>query len=179
MIVDRVEEIDLSELWEMGHRFLLLDLDNTLLSWKAGKVSGPVVEWIGRARELGFSMCIVSNSLIKWRVLRLGKILGIPAINRAVKPRKSGLLRALRLLDAPRQSTVVVGDQVFTDVLGGNRLGLYTILVRPVDRREFCATLIQRILEKILLRRWKRQGILQEVAGNNGTKYIRAAEGNF
>jgi len=172
MLVEKVVDIDLEELKDMGFNYLLLDLDNTLLSWWSGKFPSKVREWIEKARNLEFKLCIVSNSLMKWKVKRLGKELGILAINRASKPRKSGLLRAIDMLGARIEETVIIGDQIFTDILGGNRLGMYTILVRPVSRHEFFTTVFQRFAEKLLIFRWKRKGILKEVPSQQGRKYI-------
>ncbi|MCL5037376.1 MAG: YqeG family HAD IIIA-type phosphatase [Chloroflexi bacterium] len=177
MVVEKVQDIDLQELKDMGFRYLLLDLDNTLLSWWSGKFPPMVKDWIEEARGSGFELCIVSNSLMKWKVKRLGRELEVPAINRASKPRKGGLLKAMDILGAKTEETVVIGDQIFTDILGGNRLGMYTILVRPVSRHEFFATVLQRAAEKLLIFRWKKKGVLKEVEGKKGIKYISSWEG--
>jgi uncharacterized protein len=177
MFVERVEQIDLSELKDRGFNALILDLDNTLIGWRSRNFSPEVSAWIEQANRLGFKMCILSNSLVKWRVKRLGRNLGIPAINRAVKPRKIAFMQALRLMGAQQVKSVVVGDQVFTDIFGGNRLGLYTVLVRPIDKREFWTTILQRSAEKFLLFKLKRKGILKEVPGYKGKKYLACWEG--
>ncbi len=78
--------------------------------------------------------------------------LGLPFISGALKPRRGAFREALKLLDVEPRRAAVVGDQVLTDILGGNRLGLHTILVRPMSRREFAGTRITRLFERVILR---------------------------
>lgn len=161
LITERVQDIDLESLWSQGYRGLIFDLDNTLVSWRRWSLAPAVKAWLERAQTLGFRMCILSNCLFQRRVTRLSLQAGIPAIPKAKKPRKRWFQQALDLLGTQSDNTVVVGDQVFTDVLGGNRMGLYTILVLPVDRREFYVTILQRTAEKIVLFRLRRKGMLR------------------
>lgn len=160
LYLQSILELDLEGFREKGYNALLFDLDNTLLGWRDKKVSEQVREWLIKASDLGFKMCIVSNSLVR-RVTRFSNELGIPAIPKAVKPRKKVFLKALSLLNATPSRTLVIGDQIFTDVLGGKRLGLYTILVVPVDRREFFTTVMVRIPELVVLFFLRRMGILR------------------
>lgn len=163
VIIERVQDIDIEELREQGYRGLIFDLDNTLVSWRRWSLNPAVKEWLDRAQTLGFRVCILSNCLFRRRVARFSRLAGIPAIPKAKKPRKIWFQQALDLLGTRVEETIVVGDQVFTDVLGGNRMGLYTILVLPVDRREFYVTILQRTVEKIVLSRLRRNGMLREV----------------
>lgn len=164
MIIERVQDIDLDALHAQGFRGIMFDLDNTLVSWRRWSVTSDVMQWLARARELGFNMCILSNCMLRRRVQRFSRMTGIPALPKASKPRKKSFQQALQLLGTAVEETTVIGDQVFTDVLGGNRMGLYTILVLPVDRREFYVTILQRTAEKIVLFRLRRKGILKEVS---------------
>ncbi len=133
--VESVMEIDLELLERLGVRALLLDLDNTLLAWNQHELTEEVREWVALATGRGFKLCLVSNATPK----RLGvqsRELGIPCVPSAQKPRRRALRRALRLLEVQPGQAAMVGDQVFTDVLAGNRLGLYTILVIPLHLKE-------------------------------------------
>lgn len=85
----------------------------------------------------------------------------------------------MEMLGSTVEETVVIGDQLFTDVLGGNRLGAFTIMVSPVDRREFFATLLQRTLEKILLFRLRRKGLLIEAEPIHELKKYKVSEGDL
>lgn len=163
LFIDRVEDIDLTRLKSKGFDTLIFDLDNTLVGWRSKHLAQSVLDWLKKAQDLGFKMCIISNCILKKRVSWFGEMLGIISIPKAVKPRKKAFLKALDILESTFNKTVVIGDQIFTDILGGNRLGLYTILVIPVDKREFFSTIIQRTAEKIILLRLKRKGMLNDV----------------
>ncbi|MHC9542947.1 MAG: YqeG family HAD IIIA-type phosphatase [Vulcanimicrobiota bacterium] len=158
--IEKVEFIDLETLKESGYDTLIFDLDNTLVGWRSKNLKPAVLDWLKKANQLDFKMCIVSNCVFKKRVSYFGTMLGIPAIPKAVKPRKKAFIEAIKMLESQFGRTVVIGDQVFTDVLGGNRLGLLTILVLPVDKREFFATILQRTAEKLILFGMKRKGLL-------------------
>lgn len=145
-----VFSLDLDKLASRGIRGLILDLDNTLIEWNAPLPNPPLVEWMTRVREKGFLACIVSNNR-KGRVTTFGRDLGIPAIPSATKPRRGAFLEAMKLMGTSHAETAVIGDQIFTDVLGGNRLGLYTILVVPITRREFIGTRFVRRIERLVL----------------------------
>lgn len=156
-----VRHVDLRRLQARGIRGLIVDLDNTLAPWRGGPPSPELVAWVAEARRLGLGVCIVSNN---WgeRVQAVGRVLGVPVVRGAVKPRRSAFRRALALLGTTPQETAVIGDQLFTDVLGGKRLGMYTVLVVPLSRREFVGTRLVRRLERWVLRRLQRAGWLSE-----------------
>ncbi|NMB13465.1 MAG: HAD hydrolase-like protein, partial [Firmicutes bacterium] len=90
--------------------------------------------------------------------------LQIPAIAGAIKPRKKPFRQALALLGTAPGETIVIGDQLFTDILGGNRMDLYTILIDPVDMEELAATKVMRKLERRVIRRLSRKGYISESA---------------
>ena len=166
IFVPSVTDIDLAHLKGLGLNTLLLDLDNTLVSWRSKKIADKVQAWLNEAFNLGFKMCIISNCIFRGRVHYFAKKLGIPAIHRGVKPRQLPFKKALQMLEITPEKTAVIGDQMFTDILGGNILGAFTILVKPVDKREYWATIIQRTAEKIILFRLRRLGILNEIRTN-------------
>lgn len=153
--VPSIFAIDADSLWGAGIRGLILDLDNTLAPWKAKDFSPQVREWVNAMKIKGFRICLVSNGRTK-RVTGLVRELNIPVVCLAQKPRKKGFVQAMRILQLEPSQTAVIGDQLFTDILGGNRLTVYTILVEPIDRRrELHSTKLLRIAEKVLLRRYK------------------------
>jgi HAD superfamily phosphatase (TIGR01668 family) len=151
LYVSSLFEIDFDHLRSKGIRGLIFDLDNTLVRRDCDCVSDHVVRWLGALQESGFGLCVVSNNG-RERVRRLTAPLAIPAVHRAVKPRSYPFLRGMEILGTTPGQTAVIGDQIFTDVLGGNLLGLYTILVVPMEGKEFIGTrLIGRPLEKLVL----------------------------
>lgn len=146
-----VVDIDLIALQARGIRGIILDLDNTIVPWGAHDVSPALTGWIARARDAGLRLCIVSNNM-GGRVTRIAATLGLPIVTGALKPRRKALRRGLSVMGTTPETTALVGDQLLTDILGGNRLGLHTILVRPQAHREFVVTRLARLVERVLLR---------------------------
>lgn len=149
--VESVAHIDLSALMSLGFNTLMLDLDNTLLPWKDSTLPELSQQWIQQAKEMGMKLCIVSNTHNPKRLSNIAAHLGIPSVCRALKPRKHGFMKAAAVLDSSPEHTVVVGDQLLTDILGGNLAGMRTILVRPMHRREFIGTKLSRLVERGIL----------------------------
>lgn len=158
--VESVLDIDLEGLRRRGITSLILDVDNTLLAWEADQIPTAVSRWIDRARDLGFKVCIASNGT-RSRVRKIAGQLGVPAISKAIKPRKRPFRLAMEILGATPETTAVIGDQVFTDVLGGNRLDLYTILINPVSDMELKTTRIVRRVENRVLSRLQKKGRIE------------------
>jgi len=132
-----------------GIRGLILDLDNTVVAWNAPGPTEPVRQWIGRVRDMGVRMCIVSNNFSS-RTQAIGRALDVPVVAAAVKPIPWGFRRAMALMGTQAPSTALIGDQVFTDILGGNLLGVKTILVEPLSTQEFPTTRLIRRLERLV-----------------------------
>jgi len=145
--VKSIFDVPLKELRKKGINSLIIDLDNTITKWNSLEVSQEVLIWFEKIKQSGFKACLVSNNPGE-RVSLIAKALGIPSIPKAGKPRRKAFRQALKLLNSSRRETAVVGDQIFTDVLGGNRMGLYTILVDPISSHEFIGTKIMRFFEK-------------------------------
>lgn len=152
-------DIDLDKLKNQGYRAIMLDLDNTLVKWNHPEPTPGLMEWLQRVQECGFSACIVSNNNGP-RVSEFAARVGIPFIAGAAKPRRKGFREAMRRFGVEPKETVVIGDQIFTDVLGGNRSGAHTILVVPIDPREFFFTQMVRKVERRVLKYFVRKGIL-------------------
>jgi HAD superfamily phosphatase (TIGR01668 family) len=149
--VRTIYDIDVHQLWNSGIRGIITDLDNTLVGAKDPHATPELIEWLKQVQLLGFNVMIVSNNH-RGRVSAFAEPLGVPFIYRAKKPTNVSFQRALTLLGTSVQQTAVIGDQMLTDVLGGNRMGLYTILVQPiaiVDEGFF--TKINRRIEKAAL----------------------------
>lgn len=150
-VARRLVEVNCDEFVARGVRGVILDLDNTLTAWRSVTISPDVERWIGRLRGAGLLACVVSNAATAARVRPVADRLGLPWVTRAAKPFAHGFVRGMRLMGTDPATTAVVGDQVFTDILGGNTLGLFTILVEPVSTREALVTkLLQRPLERLI-----------------------------
>ncbi|MGI5875375.1 MAG: YqeG family HAD IIIA-type phosphatase [Dethiobacteria bacterium] len=160
MYVSNVHKIELDELQKKGIRGIIIDLDNTLVPWNGNEVFPEVLEWMIGVKERGFKICIVSNNDFD-RGNELAEYFDVPAIWKAVKPRRRAFRQAIKIMGLKASEVAVVGDQVFTDILGGNRLGLYTILVLPMNKREFFGTRCVRQVEKIILFALRRKGLIK------------------
>lgn len=160
LYLDSFQDLNLDFLRARGILGIIIDLDNTLVEWnKAGRASTAVSAWFQQVRDKGFNACIVSNNHLD-RVSEYVAELDIPAIHNAGKPRRRPFRRAMDLMGTTPAQTAVVGDQIFTDVLGGNRLGMFTVLVVPVSPREFISTRLVRQIERLVLRSLARRGLI-------------------
>ena len=145
-----VSAIDLADLRGRGITCLLIDLDNTLLARDRPAVGEVEMAFAEHVRDAGMRGCLVSNN---WhdRVHAAASALGFELVPRALKPLPFGFTQGMRLADAQRSQTAVIGDQLFTDILGGNALGLLTILVQPLSATDLPHTLLLRKLEALVL----------------------------
>ncbi len=147
----RISRIDIDDdLLALGYRFVLLDVDNTILTRDTHEVPRDVGAWLARARDAGISFCLVSNN---WHegVHHLAKRLSLPIVAKAVKPLPPAFLMALGKLGAKRSETVVVGDQLVTDVLGAHFLGMKAYLLAPLVEQDLPHTLILRNFERVVM----------------------------
>jgi HAD superfamily phosphatase (TIGR01668 family) len=154
-----VLDIEPRNLRLQGIEALILDVDNTIVEWRGEKVSNSMKRWVSAALAEDLKVCIVSNGISK-QVAAISKDLSVPAIAKAGKPTKRSFLKALKIMDATPQKTAVIGDQVFTDILGGNRLGMHTILINPVGKQELKTTKVMRRLEKWTLTKMYKKGLI-------------------
>ncbi len=149
--VTSIYHIHLERLWENGIRGIITDLDNTLVEWNSPHATEKLMAWLVQVERLGFRICILSNNRDALRVSNFARPLNIPALHKAGKPRKASFYTALSQLNTDATATAMIGDQLFTDILGGNRLGMYTILVEPIHPHEFIGTRLIRLAERAVL----------------------------
>lgn len=154
LIVRHVGDVSSAQFAEQKVRAVVTDLDNTLVEWRREHVAEEVAVWLLELKAKGIKVCIASNTRHLSRLDRLAEQMGILRVpGNAGKPGTNGLRRALHLMEVTAGETAMVGDQLFTDVLAGNRLGMYTVLVNPLTRHEFIGTrVISRNLERLVLR---------------------------
>lgn len=166
--VNSIYQIDLAEMKRRGVKGVITDLDNTLVEWNRSEATPELVQWLERLRAEGFEVTIVSNNN-RTRVSTFARPLGIPYIHKANKPRRKAFLKAMKQMNVSLDQTVVIGDQLFTDVLGGNRIGFYTILVVPVASNDGLLTRINRQLERVAMVWMRRRGLIPWEDQRNGT----------
>lgn len=160
-VVPSVAAIGPQALRRRGIRALIVDLDNTLTRWNDGECPAETARWLEQVLSAGLGVCIASNNGPR-RVQAFcdGLGLSVPWVAHAGKPRPRAYRLCLERLGTPFGSTAAVGDQVFTDVLGGNIAGLFTILVQPLGRREFVGTRALRLVEGVWLHRLRAAGLV-------------------
>ena len=151
-VVAAIGDIRPADLQAKGISAIITDLDNTLVPWRRYDVSEGVVEWLADLESAGIKICIASNTLHTTRLKQLAETLKIPFVDRVRKPNVGGFIRSMQLMGSNASETAVVGDQIFTDVLCGNKLRLFTILLRPrLAKEEFIWTAMVRVVENALI----------------------------
>lgn len=153
-----VFDIDFAALYQAGYRHIITDLDNTLISYQEA-VPTPQIETRFRTlKDMGFDIVLLSNNHTD-RIDAFVASLNVKGFANARKPLLCGLKKALRSMPgATTKNTLVIGDQLVTDILGANRLGAYAILVNPIERKtEKWYTRMNRRLEEKMLAKIARQ----------------------
>lgn len=151
-----IKEVDIEKLNKNNIKGILLDVDNTLIDLDHRLLDGAV-EWCKDLKEKNIKFCILSNSNNKEKIKKVSEALGIPYISFGTKPLKRGFKKASKILGLDFKNLAIIGDQIFTDVIGGNRCGIYTILVDPISSREMFITSIKRGLENKIINRYKKK----------------------
>jgi len=147
-----ITDVSLASLWERGFRGLIVDLDNTVVGYHQSHLIPGVRDWVIEARERGFAVVLLSNNFPE-RVAAIGAKLDVPTVPNALKPLPPSFLRALSILGTKRSQTVVIGDQLFTDVLGAKLIGLHAVLTEPIVAGDFPLTRVLRLLERLIFSR--------------------------
>ncbi len=137
-------------------RGIIFDIDNTLVGFRAERPTAENLALLARLRANGVQCAIVSNNC-RERVERFAEGLDLPAIHRAMKPLGFSLWRIRRLFGLKAKQIALVGDQIYTDMLGGNCLGMQTILVEPIDTKETRLFRLKRRLELPIINRKRRK----------------------
>lgn len=165
--LDDVYAIDIDSLLARGIDTIFFDIDNTLIEYSDRKSNEELNEWLGLLFEKGFKLGFLSNakderiysfaSEIIVRGKRLTDYDAFKVTGNAMKPLKSGFARLAKKTNSKKEEIAMVGDQLYTDILGGNLYGAYTILVDPINRAdEFWFVAFKRIFEKRHLKKFKK-----------------------
>lgn len=148
----RISHIDIErDLRAQGLIHALLDIDNTILTRDTRELPRDVGVWLGRARDAGITFCLVSNSTQAETMSALSERLDIPVVLRSMKPLPQGYVRGMRLLGGTSKDTVMIGDQMVTDVVGAHLVGMKAYMVAPLAEKELPHTAIFRWMERVML----------------------------
>lgn len=153
--LNSVKDIKLELLQKNNIKGLILDVDNTLINLDRVMPVG-VAEWAKNLKDNGIKICILSNSNKVKKVGEVAKIIDVPYIFFGKKPLKSGFLRAKDILKLKNENIAVVGDQIFTDIIGANRCNMYSVLVKPIEEKDYLLTRIKRPIEKFIIKRYEK-----------------------
>ncbi len=154
--IDKVEQITIEFLQKNKIKALILDVDNTLIDYNKN-LSQSIIDWAKKLKKQGIKLYILSNTNQKEKVEKVAKTLEIPFRNLAKKPLKAGFLKIQKELKEKPENIGVVGDQIFTDILGGNRCNMFTILVEPIDPKDFWYTAWKRPIENKIKKEIKKR----------------------
>ena len=123
-------------LHEQGIQLLMMDFDNTIVPYTTSIPTAQMEAWLSQMASSGIQLCVVSNSRND-RVKRFCQNYGIDCITHARKPFSRGIRQCLARYDVAAQNAALIGDQIFTDTLGGNCAGVRTVLVKAIDNHNF------------------------------------------
>lgn len=132
---------------------LILDVDNTLIDFDRNILKG-IDDWYKKVKENDIKCIILSNSNKKDKIKMVADSIGIPYILFAKKPLKMGFIKAQKQLEIPNENIAVVGDQIFTDVIGANRCKMYSILVEPIAEKDIWITRLKRPFENMIIKKY-------------------------
>lgn len=151
-MIERIYQLTPEQLAKHNIKGIIADLDNTLIAWNNPDGTPELRSWLKMMDEAGIPVVILSNNNYK-RVKRVADQLGIQFSSAAKKPSRKGFRRAIDKLGLSKDEVVIVGDQLLTDVFGGNRLGIRSILVMPLVESDMVWTLLNRKIEKYIFKK--------------------------
>lgn len=157
---DKKEDIPFETYYERGYRGVIFDIDNTLVPHDA-PADQSAIRLIRYLREIGFQICLLSNNDEK-RVASFNEPLQVHYIHKANKPFREGYERAMEVLGTDRKHTLFVGDQIFTDIWGARRTGIFSILLDPINPREEIQIILKRIPERYVKWNYRRRHNLKK-----------------
>ena len=147
--LDSTYMINFDKLYKEGYRGIIFDVDNTLVPHGA-PADERAIALFAHLKELGFSCMLLSNNK-ELRVKKFNDAVHADYIYKAKKPLPENYKRAMHKMGTTKENTIFIGDQIFTDVLGGNLAGIRTILVKPIHPKEEIQIVLKRIPEKVVL----------------------------
>jgi uncharacterized protein len=165
MRIKMVTELTPERLKEHGIRALLVDLDDTLVASNSARMGLAFRQWVRALKAAGITIMLLSNGKPE-RVRRWAQVLGVEGLSLVGKPFRFAYERGLKRLGTLPGETAMVGDQLFTDVLGANALGIKSILVTPLSTKGLPHTRLARKLERYILEKSVKPSATQPKGGN-------------
>ena len=153
--LDSVDDIDFEMYYKKGIRGIVSDIDNTLVPHGA-PADEHIIKVFEKIHGMGIDTCLISNNK-KLRVEPFAKAVNSKFIYDAHKPSRESYKKAMELMNTDKESTLFIGDQIFTDIWGANRTGIETVMLKQIDKKEEIQIILKRIPEKLILWLWKRK----------------------
>ena len=155
-----IYHIDYDKLQDNGIKCLLIDLDNTCVPYKDKEPNKKLIDLFETLKDMDFKIIIFSNAL-KGRIKPFKDVLNVDCLARANKPYKKNFLKVIKLFNYDLSEVAIIGDQLYTDIVGGNKVGIKTILVNPMSSDDmFITRFIYRTLEKRIYKKLMSKNIL-------------------
>lgn len=155
LYVEKISDIDMHTLKQNGINGMAFDIDNTISLHNCRKIDEQVFDFISDAKFFGFKVCLLSNNTF-FRVYRMAKKLEVKGVAQAMKPLPMSYKKVSAVLGLPLCQICMIGDQIFTDVLGANLSGMYSILVKQLGSREDWIIRRKRVLERMIMKRYNK-----------------------
>ena len=156
-----IYHIDYDKLKENGIKCLLFDLDNTCVPFKDTEPNKKLIELFETLKDMDFKVIIFSNAKKK-RLLPFKNGLNVDCSASSRKPGTKKLLKILKIFGYRLSEVALIGDQLYTDMLCGNKVGIMTILVNPMSKDDLLFTKFFRFLEKGKFKKFAKMGILKK-----------------
>lgn len=153
--IGSIYELPVEALKADGIKGIIFDIDNTLVPYDEAEPTAEIIAFFTHLKELGFKITLLSNNT-EDRVIKFNERLKVLALHNAQKPLSKSFIKALQMMKCEKHEVIIVGDQVFTDVYGGNRAGMATYLVTPISDKDEWQTKIKRGLERKVLSQYKK-----------------------
>jgi HAD superfamily phosphatase (TIGR01668 family) len=153
--IESIFQLDITQLKKDGIKGIIFDIDNTLVPYDVLEPTEEIIHFFEAIKSQGLKIALLSNNT-EDRVIKFNKKLKVIAIHKSGKPSTKNFKEAIGRMECSKEEVVIVGDQIFTDVFGGNRFGIKTILVKPISDKDQWVTKIKRGIEKKVIRRYEK-----------------------
>ena len=157
--IQSIFDLDIEKIKEEGIKGIIFDIDNTLVPYDVAEPTQEIISFFDDIQKAGMGITLVSNNT-EDRVLKFNEKLKVLALHKAQKPLTKSFKKALEMMNYKKEEVIIVGDQIFTDVYGGNCIGIKTYLVVPISDKDEWQTKIKRGLERQVIKsykKWKRR----------------------
>lgn len=144
-------DLSIPKLKKDGIKGIIFDIDNTLVPYDIEEPTEAIIDLFNRLKDAGMSITLMSNNT-EDRVLKFNKKLKVLTLHRAQKPLTRSYKKALSMMHCTKDEAIIVGDQIFTDIYGGNCIGIDTYLVKPISEKDEWQTKIKRGLERQVIK---------------------------